>query len=127
MTREEAIKRLNWVREQIDEKPIHYTHQALDMAIKALNVPDMNIGDMISRQAAIEIFDCSISGVPFNVVRYVAQYADKMLVKIKALPSAQPSPCEFCKHNDISDDVACLRCSAERRTDGRLYQQKSGD
>ena len=33
------------------------------------------------------------------------------------MPSAQPSPCEFCKHNDIADDKACLMCSAERRTD----------
>lgn len=59
MTREEAIKRLNWVREQIDEKPIHYTHQALDMAIKALSeTHDKRIEthecDYISRQAAID-------------------------------------------------------------------------
>lgn len=32
--------------------------------------------------------------------------------------SAQPAPCEFCKHNNIADDKACLMCSAERRTDG---------
>ena len=42
---------------------------------------------------------------------------DVALCVIEDLPSAQPSPCEFCKHNDTSDDVACLRCTAERRTD----------
>lgn len=36
---------------------------------------------------------------------------------IKRLPSAKPAPCEFCKHNNIADDRACLMCSAERRTD----------
>ena len=36
---------------------------------------------------------------------------------IRWLPSAQPAPCEFCKHNNIADDKACLMCSAERRTD----------
>lgn len=34
-----------------------------------------------------------------------------------ALLSAHLSPCAFCKHNDTSDEVACLMCSAERRTD----------
>ena len=33
------------------------------------------------------------------------------------LPSVQPTPCEFCKHNNIADDKACLMCSAERRTE----------
>lgn len=36
---------------------------------------------------------------------------------IIAVPPAQPSPCEFCKHNNIADDKACLMCSAERRTE----------
>ena len=27
----------------------------------------------------------------------------------------EPSPCEFCKHNDIADDMVCLKCPAERR------------
>lgn len=30
-------------------------------------------------------------------------------------PSVQLAPCEFCKHNNIADDKACLMCSAERR------------
>lgn len=36
---------------------------------------------------------------------------------LEQLPSAQPAPCEFCKHNNIADDKVCLMCSAERRTD----------
>ena len=35
----------------------------------------------------------------------------------RQIPSAQPAPCEFCKHNNIADDKVCLMCSAERRTD----------
>ena len=31
--------------------------------------------------------------------------------------SAQPSPCEFCKHNDVAADGICLMCPAERRED----------
>lgn len=89
MTREEAIETL---KANYPDACFELLREAVDTAISALqaqDVPETNVGDLISRQAAIEIFDCSISGVPFNVVRYVAQYADKMLVKIKALPPAQ--------------------------------------
>ena len=48
------------------------------------------MADLIDRQAAIDAFDCSISGVPFEFMIYVAEYADKMISRIKALPSAQP-------------------------------------
>lgn len=41
----------------------------------------------------------------------------RMIQWFEHLPSAQPAPCEFCKHNNIADDKACLMCSAERRTD----------
>ena len=46
--------------------------------------------DTISRQAAIGTFDCSIGGVPVEYVKYVSEYADKMMSRINALPSAQP-------------------------------------
>ena len=60
--------------------------------------------DLISRQAAIdEIRKC----------RFVVDAIEKII----DLPSAQPAPCEFCKHNNIADDKVCLMCSAERRTD----------
>ena len=48
------------------------------------------MADLIDRQAAIDAFDCSISGVPFESAIYVSEYADKMMSRIKALPSAQP-------------------------------------
>lgn len=70
--------------------------------------------DMISRHDAMYI---KVShGINENGIIYVP--LGEVINHLKNLPSAQPSPCEFCKHNDISDDVACLRCSAERRTDG---------
>lgn len=46
------------------------------------------MSDLISRQAAIETFDCSIGGVPVEFVKYVSEYADKMMSRINALPSA---------------------------------------
>lgn len=50
------------------------------------------MSDLISRQATIETFDCSIGGVPVESVKYVSEYADKMMSRINALPSAQPEP-----------------------------------
>ena len=45
--------------------------------------------DTIYRQDAIVAFDCSIGGVPVESVKYVSEYADKMMSRINALPSAQ--------------------------------------
>ena len=45
---------------------------------------------MIYLDDVIDAFDCSISGVPFHSVKYVSEYADKMISRISALPSAQP-------------------------------------
>lgn len=47
--------------------------------------------DLISRKAAIEAFDCSVGGVPVEAVKYVFEYADKMMSRINALPSVQPT------------------------------------
>ena len=68
------------------------------------------MNDLISRQAVFDIIDDLRD-------RMTVEGYWSMTERVKALPSAQPSPCEFCKHNDTSDDLACLRCSAERRTD----------
>ena len=57
---------------------------------------------------------------------YVTEHGEEVTIKgrreamVEELLSAQPTPCEFCKHNDIADDMACLMCSAERRTDERI-------
>ena len=46
------------------------------------------VKDTIYRQDAIVVFDCSIGGVPVESVKYVSEYADKMMSRINALPSA---------------------------------------
>lgn len=64
--------------------------------------------DLISRQAAI-------MGLIFSdgTKDLTCGHMAKILYVIQALPSAQPAPCEFCKHNNIADDKACLMCSAQ--------------
>ena len=56
--------------------------------------------DVINKQAAINIFDCSIGGIPVKSVKYVSEYADKIMNKINALPPAQPEiiRCKDCVH-----------------------------
>ena len=87
------------------------------------NVPDICVGNMISRTAAIDAmcwacgYDCDKSKFVYNAPQDEQVIMCPEHYVLSTLPSVQPSPCEFCKHNDTSDDVACLRCSAERRTD----------
>ena len=63
------------------------THEAIKMAVKALSmseVPDKNVGDTISRQAAIDATWSEPSYTdPLNVLTEVRD-------RLKALPSAQP-------------------------------------
>ena len=70
----------------------------------------MQKDDVIYRQAAIDALKDWYDGMIISSFRGVEKV-------IKALPSAEHTPCEFCKHNSIFDDKACLMCSAERRTD----------
>lgn len=65
------------------------------------------MNDPIERQEAIDAIRNEFKKSPTTAIR--------AMEVLKGLPPAQPSPCEFCEHNDISDNVACLRCSAERR------------
>ena len=94
MTTKEAIAILERLQEpeawepQISED----AYTALQMAIDALatdnNVPDRNVGDMISRQMAIDAtWEEPSYTDPLNVLTEVRD-------RIKALPSAQPEPCE---------------------------------
>ena len=63
--------------------------------------------DTISRQEAINAFMTSTSdGDKAEWCKWV----------LEQLPPVHPSPCEFCKHNDTADTMACLMCSAERRS-----------
>ena len=68
----------------------------------------MQKDDVIYRQAAIDaVHEAGIT-----------EYDETLAIEeIERVPSAQPAPCEFCRHNNIADDKACLMCSAERRTD----------
>ena len=86
-------------------------------------------GDTISRRAAIDALDEQIKFCDNALCDFNISLKDEYAVKVEKaslcaykeiledLPSAQPTPCEFCKHNNIADDKACLMCSAERRTD----------
>ena len=67
--------------------------------------------DTIYRQDVINAFDCSIGGVPVESVKYVSEYADKMMSRINALPSAQPER----GYSTYDDDVTnfCPNCGAE--------------
>jgi len=68
------------------------TQEAVTMAVKALSmseVPDKNVGDTISRQAAIDS------------IQYAGKIGKQTCISIlKRLPSAQPeiTHCNSCKH-----------------------------
>ena len=97
--------------------------------------------DCISRQAAIDALHMDTSIIPFKKAR---EYADATISEIRnrleKLPSAQPEiiRCRECKFAS-GDSRICMKfdhspigeldfCAwAERRTDGRFNQQKTGD
>ena len=54
MTREEAIDLLDNLIGMVEDNQENDYDEALKMAIEALNVPDTNVGDTISRWAAID-------------------------------------------------------------------------
>ena len=72
------------------------------------------MSDLIERQAAIDAIRASRMIYSGTWGKGLAMAEERL----RELPSAQPAPCEFCKHNNIADDKACLMCSAERREDG---------
>lgn len=93
MTREEAVNELNdriKAAEYVNSDYIDCVSvNAVKMAISALSVPDTNVGDMISRQAAIDaIFSEPLykSGMKKRDVDVVVP---AIYEKIKSLPSAQ--------------------------------------
>ena len=100
--------------------------------------------DTIYRQAAIDAFDCSISGVPFESMIYVSEYADKMISRIKALPSAPPerkkskwilkpyiygvaycSECDYAQY--INNTNYCPNCGADMRTPTQVQLDEADD
>ena len=136
MTNQEAIER---IKDHIDihkinEKSAVYIYEALDMAISALqaqDVPDMNVGDMVSRKAAIEAVEKELQ------VDGAYGYMDtkSIIDLLNDLPSAQPDiiRCKDCAYGvqdeygrwycrslgcQIGDEDGNGFCSdAERRTD----------
>ena len=91
MTNEEAIVTL---KANYPDACYEQLREAVDTAIAALEayVPEMNVGDMISRRAAIDALDC-INGVE-EVLR--------------SLPAVQPAiiHCKNCEHWDTSWETA---------------------
>ena len=123
MTNQEAIKRIkeHIVIHKYSEPHAIHIIEALNMAISALeerDVPDTNVGDMISRQAAID------EVLNLNVENRVS-WRDAVIDTIDALPSAQPEivMCNDCLMHGVCRFEQGLGldgyCSqAERRTDG---------
>ena len=96
MTRDEATKQLKQIidvasKMERNEKEIDaFDEEAIEMAIKALeqepcDVPDINVGDMISRQAVLDIVD-SYSESRSNV----EDVTQDMISDILALPLVNP-------------------------------------
>ena len=67
-------------------------HEALDMAIDALRNSPTQIGDMISRQSAIDALDDEIIITGVDNAKAVQQYIHRVSMKLHDLPSAQPEP-----------------------------------
>ena len=101
MDKEQAIEKLNDIRCHVKETSAE--EQALVMAIDALKQPvatDTNVGDTISRQAAIDALDFEIVHITAyrdgkNEGNPLAQYNKGLedgKKAIEALPPAQPEP-----------------------------------
>lgn len=111
MTKQEAIS----VLETIDAKTDYFLinddarAEAIDMAIEALkaqDVPDTNVGDMVSRRGAIE----AVSNWLYD--RDDGRSVDQLL---SALPSAQ------------SDIIRCNACKHWTQTTGNMHGFGLGD
>lgn len=105
LTNEEAINELLQCYSLYSPfKTAKKTNEAISMAIAALEGKDTNVGDTISRQAAIDalsycqtyLFDSRDDDKKISLED--AEYA------IEQLPSAQPEqstePCEFCRNHE---------------------------
>lgn len=119
----EAVKILEDMKVKIEIPKAAVTqwerNAALDMAIESLSCSESpNSSDLISRQAALDGVK-TLHDVAWKNWHEPTLSANVVLDMIGELPSAQPEPCNFCKHNDVADDVICLRCPAERREDGK--------
>ena len=102
MTNEEARSNLEKLSQLSDDGMIDFStiRESIKVAISALekqDVPDTNVGDMISRQAAIDAIKTS---------RYLVDAMEKII----RLPSAQPNLQPTCnKLATVANDI-CVPC-----------------
>ena len=89
-----------------------------------LNVPNENIGDMISRQAAIDALDGEVTVTGRANAEAVRGYANLICDRIKRLPSVQPErkkgkwidlQCNRCGQVDMSKPNFCPNCGSDMR------------
>ena len=107
MNNQEAIEAIKLAQAQVEwDYPMEYA-AAFDMAISALqekDVPDTNVGDIASRQKAIE----ALEKIPVREFKKTDGLLDALVSlgrvykALKQLPSAQPEPSE------ITDEQAIL-------------------
>ena len=94
--------------EMENSKELSKTQKALD-TIQSQDVPVINVGDTVSRAAAIDALMDEFKRVPTTAIRAKN--------RIDRLPSAQPETCEGCKHlgkweNEVEYGYPspCTRC-----------------
>ena len=93
MTRKEAVETL---RANYPDKCFESLRNAVDIAIESLeaDVPDKNVGDMISRQGALSMLSTDLDKIPMinNSANDMIRRDERIMCidTIRALPSAQP-------------------------------------
>lgn len=96
--------------------PFEYKGRGMDAVTRAVE-RRRRMSDLISREAAIDAINqiCQID------TEYDCTLLDRVDVRcvLTELPSAQPTPCDVCRHNPSSsmDGKPCCVCPAEGRTD----------
>ena len=86
MTNKEASE---WFKKRAQEAPMPGAREAFKLAAEALanaDVPDNNVGDLISRQAVIDLWEKYHPTIAVDAMWYDAE--------LRQLPSAQPEQCE---------------------------------
>lgn len=124
----DLIRRLSEIRSHYNcfnekERKVYHT---LSEAIEALSdVPDTNVGDMISRQDAIDAIDCDIVITGRKNAELVAETIAVFADRIKSLPSAEKTgkwihaydcdcfQCNQCGTPSIVAQPYCCICGAK--------------
>lgn len=135
MTREEAIKELYaWLDGCCGDEEIEPAREAFRMAIEALmaqDVTDTNVGDMVYRQAAIDLID----GIETERLKGNIELIYAPAIKgLRALPSVQPEiiRCKDCKWWErINDTIgychATKHCHYSSNWEISIYRRQRPD